>query len=110
MGASGRIAELNPTAQVPTVEDGDFALYEMPAILIFLCEKHRWQDLFPTDLETRARVQQYLHFHHGWTRRVTMELMSTSFSSAACTTRRFTVTGYINAENWRRCSSVRSGA
>ena len=101
MGASGRIAELNPTAQVPTVEDGDFALYEMPALLIFLCEKHRWRDLFPTDLETRARVQQYLHFHHGWTRRVTMELMSTSFSSAACTTRCCMGMVAINAANSR---------
>jgi len=73
--ASGPLHALNPTGQVPTIEDGDFAVYEMPAILIYLCEKHGWDDLLPKDLKTRTRVHQYLHFHHNWTRRVTLELM-----------------------------------
>ena len=76
MGSAGPLLRLNPTGQVPTHEDGDVALYEMPAILIYLREKHGWDDLLPVDLVTRARVHQYLHFHHNWTRRVTMELMA----------------------------------
>jgi len=76
MGASERIQAANPTGQIPTIVDGDFALYEMPAILTYLCEKHGWEDLLPKELRTRARVHQYLHFHHNWTRRVTMELMA----------------------------------
>ncbi len=76
MGSAERIRRSNPTAQVPTIEDGDFALYEMPAILAYLAEKHGWDDLFPKDLHDRARVNQYLHFHHNWTRRLTMELMA----------------------------------
>lgn len=71
----GALLELNPTGQVPTIEDGDLVLYEMPAILTYLCEKHGWSDLLPSDLRTRARVNQYLHFHHSWTRRLSEELM-----------------------------------
>jgi len=76
MGSSDRIQSANPTGQIPTIEDGDFPLYEMPAILTYLCEKHGWEDLLPKDLQTRSRVNQYLRFHHNWTRRVTMELMA----------------------------------
>ena len=47
---------LNPSGQVPTIVDGEFALYEMPAILVYLCEKHGWQDLLPGDVETRGRI------------------------------------------------------
>ena len=75
-GMAGPLAELNPTGQVPTIRDGDFALYEMPAILTYLCRKHGWEDLYPRDVETRARVDQYLHFHHNRTRNVTFELMA----------------------------------
>jgi glutathione S-transferase/autophagy-related protein 2 len=70
------LAKLNPKVQVPTIVDGDFALYEMPAILLYLCEKHAWENLYPKDLETRALVNQYLHFHHTSTRLATMKLMA----------------------------------
>lgn len=36
MGSAERIQQANPTGQIPTVEDGDFSLYEMPAILVYL--------------------------------------------------------------------------
>jgi glutathione S-transferase len=75
-GAKGPLAGLNPTGQVPTIQDGDFVLYEMPAILGYLCSKHGWNDLYPRDLETRATIDQYLHFHHNRTRNVTFELMA----------------------------------
>ncbi|MEN8159665.1 MAG: glutathione S-transferase family protein [Myxococcota bacterium] len=76
MGPDSPLLRLNPTGQVPIIEDGDFAVFEMPAILIYLCEKHGWDDLLPKDLHARTRVHQYLHHHHGFTRRVTMELMA----------------------------------
>jgi glutathione S-transferase len=69
------LLRLNPTGQMPTVEDGTFVIYEMPAILTYLCEKEGWSDLLPSDLRARAFVNQYLHFHHNWTRRLTKELM-----------------------------------
>lgn len=75
-GPQGPLAPLNPTGQVPTIRDGEFVLYEMPAILAYLCRKHAWNDLYPSDVETRAYIDQYLHFHHSRTRNVTLELMA----------------------------------
>lgn len=82
--SSSELAELNPKVQVPTVVDGDFALYEMPAILLYLAEKHGWDDLYPKDLETRALVNQYLHFHHTTTRLATLKLMAPYVTTAFC--------------------------
>jgi glutathione S-transferase len=48
----------------------------MPAILAYLCEKHDWEDLYPKDVRTRARVNQYLHMHHNATREATFHLMA----------------------------------
>lgn len=66
---------LNPKSQIPVIVDGDFVLYEMPSILCYLSDKHGWDDLYPRDLETRALVNQYLHFHHNTTRLATFKLM-----------------------------------
>ena len=70
------LAALNPKRQVPVLIDGEFVLYEMPAMLIYLADRHGWTDLCPTDLETRARINQYLHFHHSTTRLATFKLMA----------------------------------
>ncbi len=75
MGDPEAFERLNPKRQMPILIDGEFVLYEMSAILIYLCEKHGWHDLLPKELETRARVHQYLHFHHTSTRLATMKLM-----------------------------------
>jgi glutathione S-transferase len=82
MGGEGPLLRLNPSGQVPTVEDGTFSIFEMPAILIYLCEKHGWDDLLPADLPTRTRVHQYLHFHHNFTRRATLGLMASHVTVA----------------------------
>jgi len=76
LGPDGPLLRLNPTGQIPILEDGDFAVFEMPAILIYLAEKYGGADLLPQDLRARTRVHQYLHHHHNFTRRVTMELMA----------------------------------
>ena len=39
-GQDGPLAKLNPAGQVPTIQDGDFVLYEMPAILTYLANRH----------------------------------------------------------------------
>jgi glutathione S-transferase/autophagy-related protein 2 len=69
-------ARLNPKLQIPTIDDGGFVVYEMPAILAYLCEKHGWEDLYPSELEKRAIINQYLHFHHSSTRLATFKLMA----------------------------------
>jgi len=59
---------VNPRGTVPAIDDDGVVLWESHAILIYLCEKHGWRDLWPEDLVARAKVNQYLHFHHRNTR------------------------------------------
>ena len=62
------LSEVNPRGTVPAIEDGEVVLWESHAIMVYLAEKHGWTDLYPTDHAARARVNQYLHFHHRNTR------------------------------------------
>lgn len=50
---------LNPNAQVPTIVEDGFVLWESNAIMRHLCEVHR-SGLFPADFRERARVDQWL--------------------------------------------------
>lgn len=59
---------LNPTGNVPFVEDGTVALPEAAAILTYLSSAHDWSDLYPTDLPRRAAVDSYLSWHQNNTR------------------------------------------
>ena len=56
----------NPAGTIPALEDpsSGFTLGEAHAILTYLCNRFGWHDLYPTEPETRARVDWYLHYHH----------------------------------------------
>ena len=62
------LSKVNPRGTIPAIDDAGLILWESNAILIYLAEKHGWTDIWPTDLLARARVNQYLHFHHRNTR------------------------------------------
>ena len=49
---------VNPRGTVPAIDDDGVVLWESHAILIYLCEKHGWRDLWPEDLVARAKVNQ----------------------------------------------------
>lgn len=51
---------LNPNRRVPTLEDGDFVLWESNAIIRYLCEKYGGAALYPADPETRADINRWL--------------------------------------------------
>ena len=70
------ISGVNPREQMPVIEDSGFVLSEMPAILSYLCDKYGWEELYPTNLQIRGRINAYLHAHHGLTRLATMKLMA----------------------------------
>eukprot|EP00747_Dinoflagellata_sp_TGD_P205808 gnl/TRDRNA2_/TRDRNA2_79544_c0_seq3.p1 gnl/TRDRNA2_/TRDRNA2_79544_c0~~gnl/TRDRNA2_/TRDRNA2_79544_c0_seq3.p1 ORF type:complete len:217 (+),score=14.19 gnl/TRDRNA2_/TRDRNA2_79544_c0_seq3:162-812(+) len=52
------------TRNVPTIDDDGFVLAECPAILCYLAEKHGWDSLYPLEPLERARVHEYMHWHH----------------------------------------------
>lgn len=56
----------NPGGTIPTLEEPDtgFCLGEAHAIMTYLARTNSWTDLYPDDERQRARVDQYLHFHH----------------------------------------------
>lgn len=55
--------KLNPNAKVPVIDDDGFILWESHAILRYLGNKYgpAW---YPTELQTRARVDQWLDWGH----------------------------------------------
>ena len=53
---------LNPAGKLPVLVDGDFVLTESVAIVLYLAEKYADRGLLPTELELRARVNQWLLF------------------------------------------------
>ena len=56
----------NPGGTIPTIEEPDtgFVLAEAHAIMCYLCNTHRWDDVYPTDFRARAKVDWYLNYHH----------------------------------------------
>jgi glutathione S-transferase len=50
---------VNPNAQIPTLEDGDFRLTESSAILKYLAEKNGSR-AYPADIKQRARVNEMM--------------------------------------------------
>lgn len=51
---------LNPNRLVPTIEDGDFVLWESNAIVRYLCAKHAHGTLYPEPLTARADADRWM--------------------------------------------------
>jgi glutathione S-transferase len=56
----------NPGGTIPCIEEPDtgFTLGEAHAILTYLARTEGWSDVYPEDEKLRAKVDQYLHYHH----------------------------------------------
>ncbi|WP_437499821.1 glutathione S-transferase family protein [Sorangium sp. So ce1099] len=53
---------INPAGKVPAFVDGDLALTESVAIVLYLAEKYPDKGLLPADLQQRAQVYRWLLF------------------------------------------------
>jgi glutathione S-transferase len=51
---------LNPTGRIPTIEDGDFVLWESNAIVRYLAAKSGREDFWPTKLHKRADADRWM--------------------------------------------------
>ena len=67
-----------PTGTIPSLEDQatGFVLSESHAIMCYLCNKYNWNDLYPDNLEARAKVDSYLHLHHRNVREASIGLVA----------------------------------
>lgn len=63
-------------ATVPSMEDGNVHISESHAIMIYLAEKHGWNMYPADDPATRAKINEYLHWHHRNTREITLGLFA----------------------------------
>lgn len=82
-----------PLGLIPAIEDTDsspsFTLSEASAILIYLCEKHGWDDFYPTTMPSessgnadvmaairrRAKIHEYLSHHNESARTMTRKIV-----------------------------------
>lgn len=62
--ATPEYRKLNPNATVPTLIDGDAAIWESNTILRYLAAKYR-SALYPGDLGQRARIEQWMDWQLG---------------------------------------------
>ncbi|KJE95201.1 glutathione S-transferase domain-containing protein [Capsaspora owczarzaki ATCC 30864] len=61
--------KINPNKKIPVIDDNGFVLFESHAILRYLCNKYNLPDhWYPKDPQKRALVDQYLDWHHTYTR------------------------------------------
>ena len=56
---------LNPNALVPTIEDGEFVLWESNTIIRYLGSKYDSTDLWPSNPITRASADRWMDWQLG---------------------------------------------
>ena len=67
-----------PTGTIPSFEDKETGLLisESHAIMCYLCNKYNWNDLYPSNAESRAKIDSYLHLHHRNVREASIGLVA----------------------------------
>ncbi|HXL67397.1 MAG TPA: glutathione S-transferase family protein [Xanthobacteraceae bacterium] len=52
--------KLNPNSRVPTIEDGEFVLWESNSVMRYLASKYGGEAFYPTDVAARANIDRWL--------------------------------------------------
>ena len=55
-------AAMNPNRMIPSIRDGDFALWESNAIIRYLCNRYAKGTLAPKDMQARALADQWMEW------------------------------------------------
>ena len=55
--------KLNPNHKIPTLEDGDFVLWESTAIMLYLLSKKPGSSLYSNDLKIQADINRWLFWN-----------------------------------------------
>jgi glutathione S-transferase len=76
---------INPTGQVPAIDDDGFFLAEGAAILTYLTESRSLSNVYPADVKQRAKVNYWLHWNHHNTRQSTFKLLRPTVFKKAIT-------------------------
>jgi glutathione S-transferase len=59
--------KINPNAKIPAMKDGDLVIWESNAILQYAADKLGSAQAYPTDLKTRADINQWLFWEsNAW--------------------------------------------
>jgi len=70
---------INPNGHVPAIDDNGVLLHESHAIMRYIASKYKMDDhWYPADLVTRARIDQFLDWHHTYLRRGSSQLVFSS--------------------------------
>jgi glutathione S-transferase len=72
--------KLNPNGLIPTLEDGEFVLWESGAIMRYLASKYDEGGIYPFDLQTRAIADQWDAWHTTTIRPAMMPLLGAFFT------------------------------
>lgn len=51
---------MNPNGLIPTIQDGEFTLWESNTICRYLANRHQAHALYPTDFQARADVERWM--------------------------------------------------
>lgn len=69
-------AKINPDTTVPTLQDGEFSLWESRPIMTYMCSRYSKNSrLYPKDLQKRAVVDRLLHYDLGSVYKTVSEYM-----------------------------------
>ncbi len=74
---------MNPNGKVPTLQDGDFCLWESLAIQAYFCEKAQDTSLWPKDSQERAKIEQWRLWSLGsWSKTIAVMAYNRLFKKA----------------------------
>jgi glutathione S-transferase len=66
--------KMHPAGLLPVINDDGFVLGESGAILLYLAESNALTDWYPFCIQTKAKINFWMHWHHANTRKSALQL------------------------------------